>query len=71
MIHGARRLRSTKCRAYRRAGNLGRGRDPEGEERVSFLQETALPRLAGLCDVLARLGHSWHEVAGEAQATPL
>jgi tagatose-1,6-bisphosphate aldolase len=43
----------------------------EGEERISFLQETAVPRLAGLCDVLARLGRSWHEVAGEAHATPL
>ena len=42
-----------------------------GEERVSFLQETAVPRLAGLCDVLARHGRSWQEVAAEAHATPL
>jgi tagatose-1,6-bisphosphate aldolase len=41
----------------------------EGQERVSFLQETAAPRLAGLCDILARHGRSWHEVAREAQAT--
>jgi tagatose-1,6-bisphosphate aldolase len=41
----------------------------EGEERVSFLQEIAVPRLAGLCDVLARHGRSWQEVAGEARAT--
>ncbi len=40
----------------------------EGEERVSFLRETAVPRLAALCDVLARHGRSWREVAGEAQA---
>jgi tagatose-1,6-bisphosphate aldolase len=43
----------------------------EGEERVSFLQEIAVPRLAALCEVLARHGRSWQEVAGEAQATPL
>jgi tagatose 1,6-diphosphate aldolase/sulfofructosephosphate aldolase len=43
----------------------------QGEERVSFLQETAVPRLAGLCDVLARHGRSWREVAAEAHATPL
>jgi tagatose 1,6-diphosphate aldolase/sulfofructosephosphate aldolase len=43
----------------------------QGEERVSFLQETAVPRLAGLCDVLARHGRSWQEVAAEAHATPL
>ena len=43
----------------------------EGEERTSFLQETAVPRLAGLCQVLARHGRSWQEVAGEAQATSL
>jgi tagatose-1,6-bisphosphate aldolase len=41
----------------------------EGEERVSFLQETAVPRLAGLCEVLARHGRSWQEVAGAAHAT--
>lgn len=40
----------------------------EGEERVSFLQETAVPRLAALCDLLAHHGRSWREVAGEAQA---
>lgn len=43
----------------------------EGEERISFLQETAVPRLAGLCEVLAWHGRSWQEVAGEAQATSL
>jgi tagatose 1,6-diphosphate aldolase/sulfofructosephosphate aldolase len=42
-----------------------------GEERVSFLQEYAVPRLANLCDVLARRGRSWQEVAGEAQGIPL
>jgi tagatose 1,6-diphosphate aldolase/sulfofructosephosphate aldolase len=41
------------------------------EERVSFLHETAVPRLACLCDVLARHGRSWQEVAEEAQAAPL
>lgn len=40
----------------------------EGEERVSFLRETAVPRLAALCDALAEDGRSWREVAGEAQA---
>ncbi len=35
----------------------------EGEERVSFLQETAVPRLAALCDILARHGRSWRAVA--------
>jgi tagatose-1,6-bisphosphate aldolase len=43
----------------------------EGEERVAFLQETAVPRLSRLCDVLGRHGRSWHEVAGAAHATPL
>jgi tagatose-1,6-bisphosphate aldolase len=37
-----------------------------GEERVSFLRETAVPRLAALCDALAEDGRSWREVAGEA-----
>jgi tagatose 1,6-diphosphate aldolase/sulfofructosephosphate aldolase len=40
----------------------------EGEERVSFLRETAVPRLAALCDALAEDGQSWREVAGEPQA---
>jgi sulfofructosephosphate aldolase len=40
----------------------------EGEERVSFLRETAVPRLAALCDALGEDGRSWREVAGEAQA---
>jgi tagatose-1,6-bisphosphate aldolase len=39
----------------------------EGEERISFLRETAVPRLAALCEVLAEHGRSWREVAGEAQ----
>jgi sulfofructosephosphate aldolase len=39
-----------------------------GEERVSFLRETAVPRLAALCDALAENGRSWRQVAGEAQA---
>lgn len=40
----------------------------EGEERVAFLHETAVPRLAALCDVLAQHGRSWRDVAGKAQA---
>ena len=39
------------------------------EERVSFLHETAVPRLAALCEVLARHGRSWRDVAGEEHAT--
>jgi tagatose-1,6-bisphosphate aldolase len=41
----------------------------EGQERVSFLEETAAPRLAALCDVLARHGRSWREVAETEAAT--
>lgn len=40
-----------------------------GEERVSFLQATAVPRLAALCELLAQHGRSWREVAGAEQAT--
>jgi tagatose-1,6-bisphosphate aldolase len=40
----------------------------EGDERVAFLRETAVPRLAALCDALARDGRSWREVAGAAHA---
>jgi tagatose 1,6-diphosphate aldolase/sulfofructosephosphate aldolase len=40
----------------------------EGEERVSFLRKTAVPRLAALCDALTRDGRSWREVAGAAHA---
>jgi tagatose 1,6-diphosphate aldolase/sulfofructosephosphate aldolase len=40
----------------------------EGEERVSFLRETAVPRLAALRDALSRDGRSWREVAGAAPA---
>jgi tagatose 1,6-diphosphate aldolase/sulfofructosephosphate aldolase len=40
-----------------------------GEERVSFLQAIAVPRLAALCELLAQHGRSWREVAGAEQAT--
>ncbi len=38
----------------------------EGAERVSFLRESAAPRLSALCDILERHGRSWREVAGAA-----
>ncbi len=37
--------------------------DLVGEERRAFLRDTAVPRLAGLVDVLGRHGRSWHDVA--------
>jgi len=41
----------------------------EGQARTAFLDETAVPRLAALCDVLAQHGRSWREVAGAEGAT--
>jgi tagatose-1,6-bisphosphate aldolase len=41
----------------------------EGDERISFLDATAIPRLAALCEVLARHGRSWREVATKEHAT--
>lgn len=43
----------------------------EGEERVSFLEETAVPRLAALCDVLAQHGRSWRAVVASGASDVL
>jgi tagatose-1,6-bisphosphate aldolase len=34
-----------------------------GAARLAFLEETAVPRLAALCDVLGEHGRPWREVA--------
>ena len=34
-----------------------------GEARVAFLEATARPRLAALCDLLAQSGRPWREAA--------